>query len=202
MNQRVLVNIGQIIILNFIYILVNIIGLGLLIIPSTSTLFHFITKMRNGSYDPFDTVKPFIKLLIKNTKEMISIQIIFVIVMGFSVFNLVNLDVLNYPMFLKQTLMVVYTITILESVLLIVVVSLLKGNFIFKSRLDIVKMSFYLIHRHLLTSFIITVLLVLVSYVLFAYSLFTVIFGLFALLFYLIDILYQPIYRRHIIKEE
>ena len=201
MNQRVLVNIGQIIILNFVYILVNVLGLGLLIIPSTSTLFHFITKIRNGSYDPFDTVKPFIRLLVKNTKEMISIQIIFTIVIGFSVFNLVNLDLLNYPIFIKQTLMVLYTISIIESMLLIIVISLLNGNFIFKSRLDMVKMSFYLIHRHLLTSFIITLLLIVVSYVLFAYSLF-IIFGLFALLFYLIDVMYQPIYRRHIIKEE
>jgi uncharacterized membrane protein YesL len=201
MNQRVLVNIGQIIILNFVYILVNVLGLGLLIIPSTSTLFHFITKIRNGSYDPFDTFKPFIRLLVKNTKEMISIQIIFTIVIGFSVFNLVNLDLLNYPIFIKQTLMVLYTISIIESMLLIIVISLLNGNFIFKSRLDMVKMSFYLIHRHLLTSFIITLLLIVVSYVLFAYSLF-IIFGLFALLFYLIDVMYQPIYRRHIIKEE
>lgn len=201
MNQRVLVNIGQIIILNFVYILVNVLGLGLLIIPSTSTLFHFITKIRNGSYDPFDTFKPFIRLLVKNTKEMISIQIIFTIVIGFSVFNLVNLDLLNYPIFIRQTLMVLYTISIIESMLLIIVISLLNGNFIFKSRLDMVKMSFYLIHRHLLTSFIITLLLIVVSYVLFAYSLF-IIFGLFALLFYLIDVMYQPIYRRHIIKEE
>lgn len=202
MNQRVLVNIGQIIILNLVYILINVISLGLLIIPTTSTLFHFIGKMRKNTYDPYDTLKPFIRLLLKNTKEMIGIQIIFTIIIAFSLFNIENMALLEYPVFLKQTLLVIYTIAIVESMLLIVVISYLRGNYILNSRLDTIKMSFYLIHRHLLTTLIIAVILFLVSYVLFVYSLFIALFGLFTILFYLIDFIYEPVCRKHIIKEE
>lgn len=202
MSQRVLVNIGQIIILNLIYIVINVISLGLLTIPSTSTLFHYIGKMRRHTYDPYDTLKPFMKLLVKNTKEMIGIQIIFTMIIGFSLFNIENMGLLNYPALLKQTLLVLYTVAIVESTLLIVVISYLKGNYILNSRLDLVKMSFYLIHRHILTTLIIALILFLVSYVLFVYSLFIALFGLFTVLFYLIDFIYKPVCQKHIIEEE
>lgn len=200
MNQRVLVNIGQIIILNFIYILINVISLGLLVIPSTSTLFHFIKKIRNKTYDPFDMLKPFFRMLVSNTKDMIGIQIIFLVIVGISFFNASNIEILTYPLFLRQTLLIVYIIVIIESLLLIIVISYLKNNYVFKTNLDIIKMSFFLVHRHMIITIIIIGVLFIISYILFVYSIFIALAGVFVLLFYLVDILYKPKCEKYIIK--
>lgn len=199
---RVLVKIGNLAILNIIYIFVSIFSLGLLLIPATSTLFHFIKKLRDDTYDPYDTIKPFFRKLFKNARKTINIQIVFIALIFFCSFNIINSGKMTYPIYIKNVLLIFYSITIIECLLVGLMVSYLNANYIFKKESDILKMSFYLVHRHLLTSLTVFVALVLISFVLYTYSILIALIGVFSFFMYGLELLYNPVTQKYQIKKD
>lgn len=201
MGKRVLVLIGQLIILNILYLVIVIFSLGILLIPATSTLFHFIKKLRDDTYDPYDTIKPFFKKLIENTKKSMNIQLLFMALVFFCSFNILNSDRMTYAPIIKSTLLVFYAIVIVESLIIGLMASYLLANYVFEKESDILKMSFYLVHRHLITTLVIIIVLVMLGFIFYTYTIFMALLGVFSLLIYLLDILYTPISRRYQIKK-
>ncbi|WP_025725018.1 hypothetical protein [Acholeplasma granularum] len=202
MNQRALVKIGLLIILNMTYILVNVLSLGLLLLPSTSALFNFIYKIRRNSNEHFEIVKPFILKTFEKTKKLFLVIIIMYVLFFTILFNYENIELLNYHVTIKQLLTVIYLVFMGEIILNLIMAAQLSSIYEFKSNKDLLKMSFFITHRHIISTFILIVVLLTVGYLIIISTWIVIFFGLFSFLCYLMWGLYLPIFEKYIIKDE
>ncbi|WP_026391995.1 DUF624 domain-containing protein [Haploplasma modicum] len=201
MNQRVLVNIGQLVLLNILYIITMVLSVGILIIPATSTLFLFIKAIGEKKHDPYSVFQTYFRTLINQTKKMGSLSFIMVIIIVVCLINLSNINFFNYSPFIKNIVYYTWLIIIIELVLTMIVSSFLIAYFDFSSKKDLLKMSFYLIHRHIIHTIIVLILLLVFGYLIVGISYFLIL-CMFSILFYLIDKLYLPLCSKYIVKRE
>lgn len=198
MTQRALIIIGQFILINLLYLFLNVVSLGLLIIPTTSALFHFIDQERNDKQDPNDLIPSYFRFLKQSMKRTMGMQVTMYVLFWMMFFNLENITMLTYPFFIKQTIVFFYIWLWIEFGLMIIYVSYLDGNHPYVAIKPLVSMSFYLIHKHLVASIIIIVGIFISWYVLVAFSWVLGFIGLFSFGGLLIDELLRPISRKYI----
>lgn len=202
MEKKVLVNIGQLIILNILYILVVLISFGILFMPATSSFFYSIRRIRSGSHDPYNFYKKFFKDIFTNIKRLKIMQISFMFIAFFSIYNMINIDKLPYPVILVNILFWMYFIIVVEILFISLVASYLNANYKFEKELDILKMSVYIIHRHIVTTLIILVLITLLSFYIYQFTAFILFLGVFSLLYYFMDFLYSKLCTKYLLNAD
>jgi hypothetical protein len=200
--MRALIALGQLFVLNMIYLCSLIFSLGLLVGPATSALFCLTTKIIQKSYDPGQVVHQFFRLVKQKIRYSLYLEMMTLVLIYICSINLGNVLILNYPVFLQRAIIVVQYIVLIEISLLFVVASYLHGNFIFQKFSDLLKMGFYLIHRHLVTTITLVTTVALLVYFIIFYLNATLFLLLFSLLALWVSLLYIPICKRYIIRKE
>ncbi|HHU23803.1 MAG: DUF624 domain-containing protein [Bacilli bacterium] len=200
--MRALIALGQLFVLNMIYLLTVIFSLGLLVGPATSALFCFTTKLIQKRYDNTQIVKQYLALVKEKLKYALFLEIITVAIVYLCSVNLDNILFFNYPVILQKAIIIVQYIGLIEISLMFLVGSYLHGNYEFKSFKDLLLMSFYIAHRHILTTIILVASLLLIIYFVFYYLNAILFILLFSLLALWVSLLYNPICKKYVIMRE
>src|SRR5690554_2777961 len=202
MNNRVLVNIGQYVILNILYLISILISLGLLLVPATSTLFLFIKAIREQKHDPYSTIQSFVKTLIDRTKKLFKLSVVFVVIAIMAIDNMLNISFFTYGAFIQSTIYYISLFAVIEIILNTIIIGFLDTHYKFNKVNDILKMSFYIIHRHIIQTLILIIALVLISYLVIGVSWLFLFLSTFSLLTYIVIVIYQPTCNKYIIRKE
>jgi hypothetical protein len=109
---------------------------------------------------------------------------------------------MNYGPFLLKLIIVCQYIIIIETSLMVIMVLYLNGLFVFNKLTDLLKMAFFMLHRHILTTIIMTITIVVFIYIFVFYlnALFLLLF--FSALCLWINVLYLPISKKYIKTKE
>lgn len=204
MNNRALNVLGQLFILNIIYILSIVFSLGILIAPSTSALFYFTNKLLSKDYQEHGLIKRYWQLIKEKFKFSFIFGLIAFIIIYLCIVNLDNILLLDYPDFLRKIIIVSQYFILIEISIMTIMVLFLNGNFVFHKFSDLVKMAFYVGHRHIFTTIImgLSITFIVYFFVFYVNAIFLIL--LFSLLAIWISLLYKPVCKRYIVidKEE
>lgn len=200
--MRALIALGQLFVLNMIYVLTVIFSFGLLVGPATSALFCFTTRLIQKRYDNNRIIRQYIALIKEKLKYSLYLELITAVILYLCSVNLDNILFFNYPAFLQKVIIVVQYIGLIEISLMFIMGSYLHGNFEFKSFKDLLLMSFYMVHRHILTTIILVASVVLIVYFVFNYLNAILFILLFSLLAFWVSLLYIPICKKYVIMRE
>ena len=202
MINRALFVMGRLFILNVIYILTIAVSVGILLAPATSALFCCTKDLLRKDANEFTFFKKYIRIIKEKFRFSFIFSLIAAVILYLCIVNLDNVMLMNYPLRLEKTIAVFQYIMIIETSLMAIMVFFLNGLFVFQKFSDLLKMSFYILHRHVLTTIIMTLSVVILVYVFVIY-----LNGLFLLLFFSliclwINLLYWPIVNKYIVKKE
>ena len=112
--MRALIALGQLFVLNMIYLLTVIFSLGLLVGPATSALFCFTTKLIQKRYDNTQIVKQYLALVKEKLKYALFLEIITVAIVYLCSVNLDNILFFNYPVILQKAIIIVQYIGLVK----------------------------------------------------------------------------------------
>jgi hypothetical protein len=196
MGNKAILFLGQLFVLNTIFILTVVFSLGILIGPATSALFHVSKLMSDRKLDEYGLVKIFMKTI----KTKFKYGLMYSIVAGAAFYMVsINLDNINYlKTIYPTTLLIILQYYILIEVILISLTALyLNGNYEFKRFIDLIRMAFYLSNKHILSTLFMVTSVALFSYVVIYFINMTLLFFCFSLLSIWICLLWKPVVKRY-----
>ncbi len=200
--KRALVVLGHLMILNVIYILSICLSLGILAAPATSALFHFTNKLLSKDFQEYGIIKQFWKIIKEKFKYSFGFGIIAAVILYLCIVNLDNVLLLEYGDFLRKLIIVCQYFAIIETSVLTIMVLYLNGLFKFHKFSDLIKMAFFVAHRHIFVTILMVISIALLLYVLIYYVTVLLLIMLFSLISLWICTLYLPVWKKYLIKEE
>ncbi|MGD9604751.1 MAG: DUF624 domain-containing protein [Bacilli bacterium] len=202
MVNRALFVMGRLFLLNVIYILTIAFSVGILVAPATSALFYCTKDLLKKDTHEFGFFKQYINIIKTKFRYSFLFGLIALIILYLCIVNLDNVLLLNYEQWLLKTIVVFQYIIILETSLMFIMVLFLNGLFVFNKFSDLLKMSFFILHRHILTTILLGISVIVLIYVFIYYinALFLLLF--FSMISLWVNLLYWPIVIKYIKKEE
>jgi uncharacterized membrane protein YesL len=200
--KRALVVLGHLMILNVIYILSIFLSLGIAVAPATSALFYFSNKLLSKDFQEYGIIKQFRKIIKEKFKYSFGFGIIAAVILYLCIVNLDNVLLLEYGEFLRKLIIVCQYFAIIETSVLTIMVLYLNGLFKFQKFSDLIKMAFFVAHRHIFVTILMVISIALLLYVLVYYVTILLLIMFFSLISLWICTLYLPIWKKYLIKEE
>ncbi|MGD9886348.1 MAG: DUF624 domain-containing protein [Bacilli bacterium] len=202
MLNRALFVLGRLFLLNVIYILTVAFSLGILVAPATSALFYCTKDLLNKDTKEYGFLKQYMNIIKTKFRFSFWFGLMAALILYLCIVNLDNVLLMNYPSWLLKTIVVFQYIIIVETSLMTVMVLFLNGLFLFSKFSDLLKMAFFILHRHFFTTLIMVITITVLVYVFVFYLNAFLLLLFFSVVYLWINLLYWPIVNKYIVKKE